>query len=57
VQPEALIMLGVDPAKLDVLLLSHGHFDHYGGVDRFSAEAACLPGKRANHRKPADLIT
>ena len=37
--PEALIanmdMLRIDPAKFDALVLSHGHFDHYGGLAGF----------------------
>ena len=37
--PEALInnagLLGIDPAKLDALLLSHGHYDHFGGLVGF----------------------
>jgi 7,8-dihydropterin-6-yl-methyl-4-(beta-D-ribofuranosyl)aminobenzene 5'-phosphate synthase len=28
-------LLGVDPAKLNGLILSHGHRDHYGGLDGF----------------------
>jgi 7,8-dihydropterin-6-yl-methyl-4-(beta-D-ribofuranosyl)aminobenzene 5'-phosphate synthase len=34
--PEALLnnmeMVGVDPKKIESLIVSHGHFDHYGGL-------------------------
>ena len=37
--PDALLnnieLLNVDPKKIDALIVSHGHFDHYGGLIAF----------------------
>jgi 7,8-dihydropterin-6-yl-methyl-4-(beta-D-ribofuranosyl)aminobenzene 5'-phosphate synthase len=42
--PEVLIrnldLLDVDPARLDGLILSHGHLDHYGGLRALSSITA-----------------
>jgi len=41
-----LELLGIDAAKLDALLLSHGHYDHFGGMVGFLAahQARLKPG-------------
>ena len=41
-----LDLLGIDAAKLDAMLLSHGHYDHFGGMVGFLAahQAKLKPG-------------
>ncbi|KJC43674.1 beta-lactamase [Bradyrhizobium sp. LTSP885] len=37
--PEVLLnnmeLVGVDPTKIDALIVSHGHYDHFGGLNGF----------------------
>ncbi len=53
--PEVLIrnfaLLDLDPARIDGLILSHGHRDHYGGLDGFVAH------HRAQMRSDIKLFT
>src|SRR5258707_6010090 len=48
--PEVLLrnfsLLGIEPERLDGLILSHGHRDHYGGVSRL------LGPSNARRREP-----
>lgn len=46
-----LDLLKIDPGKVDAMILSHGHFDHYGGLIGF------LQMRRAQMRKDLRLYT
>ena len=48
--PEALLnnmeLVGADPTKVEALIVSHGHFDHYGGLLGFlDKHRSALPGE------------
>jgi 7,8-dihydropterin-6-yl-methyl-4-(beta-D-ribofuranosyl)aminobenzene 5'-phosphate synthase len=46
-----LELLKINPAQVDALILSHGHFDHYGGLTGF------LEARRTQMRKDLRLYT
>ncbi len=46
-----LELLGVEPSKFDALLLTHGHYDHFGGMAGFFAEYGAKGTQRAKLRK------
>ena len=46
-----LEVMKIDPAQVDAMILSHGHFDHYGGLIGF------LEARRAEMRKDLRLYT
>jgi 7,8-dihydropterin-6-yl-methyl-4-(beta-D-ribofuranosyl)aminobenzene 5'-phosphate synthase len=46
-----LALMKIDPAQVDALILSHGHFDHFGGLIGF------LEARRGQMRKDLRLYT
>ena len=55
--PDVLInnmgIMGVDVKKIDALIISHGHFDHFGGLDGIPRQVPwrAAGGREALHRR------